>query len=630
VVQVARAMGDLRVGDRLAGYRIERLIGRGGMGVVYLAEDVKLGRKVTLKVLAADLAEDPSFRERFVRESRLAASLDHPHIIPIYEADESDGRLFIAMRYVAGTDLEKLIQDEGPLAPRRAALIIGQVASALDAAHAAGLVHRDVKPANILVAPGVGPGSADHSYLSDFGITKRLSYVASTASGQIMGTVDYVAPEEIEGRPVDGRADEYSLGCVLFKCLSGLVPFQKDNEVAVLWAHLREKPPSLAEARPELAPEFDPVIARAMAKAPEARYERCGDLAVAAEEAAPAGSTTPIPRDGRRRRRRLGVALGVAATLIAAGVVIAVLLLSGNSRRPPVFVARVSGRTVSTSGITAPPGANGIAADHGMVFVIAPDKLVRYDLTTRGQAPKTLPLSFAPTDIELSGGSVFVGGGSTNGSQGYVERVDVSKMTKVWTTEPPLPSGVQRIAVGEGAVWALRGGGTLTRIDPRDGHDLGDVPAVGATDVAAGAHHVWLVSHRGLNEGTIIRLDTATLHATPKAIPHGVTVVAASGDAVWASSPGQGEVIPIKPTTLSVGPEVTTGHPNALVIQGGIVWVMNGASVCRIPIPADVRTQGICVGRVSSLRYLTAIAADASPPPGSPDVWALVSGNVPA
>jgi len=248
-------------GDALGGYRIVRLIGRGGMGAVYLADDLRLGRKVALKVLGADTAALPRVRERFVRESHLAASLDHPHILPIYEAGDAAGEPFIAMRYVPGPDLAGIIERDGPLPLDRTVALIAQVASALDAAHAAGLIHRDVKPGNILVAPGSAPGT-DHAYLSDFGLTKHAEYSeALTRSGQLMGSVGYVAPEQIENRPIDARADVYSLGCVLYECLAGSQPYPRETEMATLYAHVHAPPPSLAAARPELPAAIDAVIA---------------------------------------------------------------------------------------------------------------------------------------------------------------------------------------------------------------------------------------------------------------------------------------------------------------------------------------------------------------------------------
>jgi len=215
-------------GSVFGNYRLGPVLGRGGMSIVYLAENVRLERSVALKFLAPELAGDPPFRERFIAESRLAAGLEHPNVIPIYEADEFDGRLFIAMRYVRGPTLGDVIRTDGALDPARTVAILTQVAGALDAAHAQGLVHRDVKPPNILLAGPTTSGGPEHAYLSDFGITKRMGTVSGlTHTGQFMGTVDYVAPEQIEGRTVDGRADQYSLGCVAFECLTGSKPFPR-------------------------------------------------------------------------------------------------------------------------------------------------------------------------------------------------------------------------------------------------------------------------------------------------------------------------------------------------------------------------------------------------------------------
>src|ERR671923_175317 len=240
-----------RIGTEFAGYRIEALLGRGGMSVVYRAENIRLGNKVALKLLSEELADDESFRERFVRESRTAATLNHPNIVTIYDAGDSEGLLYIAMRLVDG-DLKAHLRREGPLAPDHALAIAAQVGSALDAAHARSLLHRDVKPANILLEPGE-PGAPPIAYLADFGLTKHLeSRSGITASGQFVGTIDYMSPEQIEGREVDGRTDIYSLGCVLFECLTGATPFRRETEVAVLWAHMREEPPAVTELRPEL------------------------------------------------------------------------------------------------------------------------------------------------------------------------------------------------------------------------------------------------------------------------------------------------------------------------------------------------------------------------------------------
>jgi hypothetical protein len=276
---------DPRLGTELGPYRIETVIGRGGMGVVYLATDVRLDRRVGLKLLSPELADDASFRARFLRESRLAASIDDPNIIPVYEAGDVDGLFYIAMRYVEGTDLETRLS-AGPLAPADVMPLLAQVASALDAAHERGLVHRDVKPANILIAAGKGPGRPDHAYLTDFGLTKhRGSQTGVTRAGAFLGTLDYIAPEQIEGKPLDGRADQYALACMAFQCLTGSVPFKRDSDPAIMMAHLRDAPPSASALESALGTQTDAVLIRGMAKKPEDRFTTCEAFVAALRQA---------------------------------------------------------------------------------------------------------------------------------------------------------------------------------------------------------------------------------------------------------------------------------------------------------------------------------------------------------
>jgi serine/threonine-protein kinase len=269
-----------RIGTQIAGFRIESVLGRGGMSVVYVAEQVRLGRRVALKVLTTELAWDEQFRERFVRESQIAAAIDHPNIIPIYDAGEDDGLLYIAMRFVQGPDLKEVLK-RGNLGVGRTVFLIEQVASALDAAHAHSLVHRDVKPGNILLEE-----STDHAYLTDFGVAKQTTARGLTSTGHFLGTVEYAAPEQIEGGPVDARTDVYALGCVLYECLTSSPPFAHGTEHAVLHAHLVDPPPSVTRLRPELPHALDGVIATALAKDPAERFASCGDLVHAARNAA--------------------------------------------------------------------------------------------------------------------------------------------------------------------------------------------------------------------------------------------------------------------------------------------------------------------------------------------------------
>jgi YVTN family beta-propeller protein len=263
------------VGAQIGAYRIESYVDRGGMASVYEATDMRLDRRVALKVLAQELSEGSDFRERFVRESRFAASLDHPNIVPIYDAGEADGHLYIAMRYVRGSDLATVLREKGPFDPAHALAILGPVADALDTAHAAGLVHRDVKPANILLTSAAGRDRFEHVYLTDFGLTKRTSALSKlTATGHFIGTLAYVSPEQIRGEPLNALSDLYALGCVAYECFTGVPPFVRDDQAALLWAHLNDQPTPLSYYRSNLV-AADPVVARALAKNPSDRYQTC-------------------------------------------------------------------------------------------------------------------------------------------------------------------------------------------------------------------------------------------------------------------------------------------------------------------------------------------------------------------
>ncbi len=396
-------MSAVGPGSSFGTYRIESTLGRGGMSTVYLAEDPRLARRVAIKVLAPELADDETFRNRFIRESQLAAGLDHPNIVPVYEAGEVEGRLFIAMRYVKGIDLRTMISREGTLTPERTARLMRPVAGALDAAHRRGLVHRDVKPANILIALDQ---DEEHPYLSDFGLTKHTSSKSGlTKTGTFMGTVDYVAPEQIQGADVDGRTDEYSLACVLYQCLTGVVPFDKGTEVATLFAHLQDPLPKVSDARSDVTDDLDDVVARGMAKDRTERHPTCtalmdafvevvglpvshereaiafdptvvaappqpgsGPLLPPAPAAAAASSTPPLERPAPERApepttapptegpggpsrggsRRLAAIIG-GGVLGLAAIVIAIVVFTGGDGPPP------NGPTPD-NGVTTAPG----------------------------------------------------------------------------------------------------------------------------------------------------------------------------------------------------------------------------------------------------------------------------------
>ncbi len=327
-------------GVEIGGYRVEELIGRGGMGEVYRAHDGRLDRNVALKILAPRYADDDAFRERLLRESRLAASLDHPNVVPVYDAGEADAGFYLAMRYVEGADLRAVLRREGALAPARVIEIVSQVAGALDAAHTKGLVHRDVKPSNVLI------DERGHCYLADFGLTQSVSGRGQATDGSLLGTLDYVAPEQIRGDEVDGRADVYALGCMLFECLTGEVPFRRPSEVATIYAHLEDEPPSASAHRSGLPPAIDAVFVRAMAKEPDERYSSCAELV--ADASAALGLVAARPR-----RLRLVVA-ATAFVLVVAAAALAAILLTREAAQASTTSGSLIGIDPASGNVTCP------------------------------------------------------------------------------------------------------------------------------------------------------------------------------------------------------------------------------------------------------------------------------------
>jgi serine/threonine protein kinase/Tol biopolymer transport system component len=273
------------VGRIVGPYRLEEEIGRGGMGVVYRATRLDTGETVALKLMLPEIAANSHFRARFVREASLGSGLDHPNIVPIYDAGETDGELFIAMRLVAGRDLKEVLEQEGRFDPKRLLAILRQVGGALDAAHESGVVHHDIKPQNILVSDAKGDGDHDLVFVTDFGLVKPAGSEStnSRTGAQVFGSIQYMPPEQVEGLPSDGRADVYALGCVIFECLTGQIPFDRPNEVAVLWAHVHEEPSRVSDLCPSLPGGLDVVVATAMAKRPDDRFLTCGELVEAFE-----------------------------------------------------------------------------------------------------------------------------------------------------------------------------------------------------------------------------------------------------------------------------------------------------------------------------------------------------------
>ena len=411
-------------GSTLAGYRVQELVGRGGMGVVYRAVDERLDRPVALKPIAPELAQDDRFRNRFLNESRLAAALDHPNVLPIYDAGESDGQLYLAMRYVEGNDLKSLLDRDRMLTPQRTVAVLGQVADALDAAHRRGLVHRDVKPANILV------DEDGHAYLTDFGITKQAG-AASTETGEMVGTLDYLAPEQIRGEPVDGRTDSYALGCVLYECLAGEPPFRRGTQAETLWAHLHDEPPPR-----DGHASLDPVLAKALAKEPDDRFASCRELVDAAGEtlgfAAPARPEQVGPRSVRRRH-----------AILAAGLVLLLAVVTG-------ALVALTGRGENAA---AAPVGSGLAA-------IGP----------RGDRVASLIEGDAPSNIAVGEGGVWV----MSAEDRTISRIDPRTMAVTGKiTAHGQPSD---IAAGLGSLWVGNGGGdsdsitvSIAQVDPRTG-----------------------------------------------------------------------------------------------------------------------------------------------------------------
>ncbi|MFN8217925.1 MAG: serine/threonine-protein kinase [Solirubrobacterales bacterium] len=343
---------DLAEGDEFAGYRIDRRLGRGGMGILYLAVEPGLERRVALKLIAPEAAADEVFSRRFAEESRIAASIEHPNVVPIYAAGEEDGVPYIAMRYVAGSDLGRRIERDGRLEPGRAAALIAQVGNGLDAIHAAGLVHRDVKPANVLISGEVGE---EHAYITDFGVARNVATRSGlTQTGRFVGTLDYVAPEQISGGAVDARVDVYALGCLLFKLLTGQVPFPREGEAARLYAHLNDPPPAPSLYAPEVPVALDAVLARAMAKDPAARYPSAGDLGRAAV-AAVAGGDVSVPERT--------VATGAAATVESE--TLAPLAATAETPADRTAAARPERTAETEAGETEPVGGVGLSPPIG-------------------------------------------------------------------------------------------------------------------------------------------------------------------------------------------------------------------------------------------------------------------------
>ncbi len=553
---------EIRIGSDFVGYRIEDLIGQGGMGVVYGAHDLRLKRTVAIKFMAPELALDEGFRARFARETELVMSLEHPNVVPIYDAGDVDGRLYLAMRLVVGTDLGKLLRAEGGLDRARALAICSAVANALDAAHARGLVHRDVKPSNVLLDEN------EHVYLADFGLTRPLDEQGGrVGDGRSMGTPAYLAPEQIEGEQVDGRADVYSLGCLLYECLTGQTPFH-GSRLEMAWAHLEEDPPSASERNPDLPETIDAVIRKAMAKEPESRYATCAGLITAAEEA------LELRRPALHRHRFLAMA-ALAILLVVAAVFAAVL------------VSRGSGGAVSKP-------------------VVKEDTLVRIN-------PKTNAVS-AVVDVGVGPSATAVGGRSVwvyNRDYSTLSEIDAStnrlRNTTAVSIYPIDCCGVfggPVLAADTAGAWLIgeqHGSPYLTRVSsgPRGkrNYPLDEEPFA----VAVGYGYVWVVT-RGARDDHVLRVDRVTGAVTKEiAFPTSSRIdsLAVGLDSVWVVASSSATLYRIDPRLVRVTRHTDLGQraTQPEVVQGAI-WVgltdHGGDTVIVDSRTLDVHERGCC------------------------------------
>jgi DNA-binding beta-propeller fold protein YncE len=581
-------VGEPSIGSTLGGYRIDSLVARGGMGIVYRATQLALERPVALKVIARELAGDEKFRQRFLSESRLAARLEHPSVVPVYDAREEDGELIVAMRLIEGGDLRKLIDREGPLPPARTVALLSQVADALDSAHAAGIVHRDVKPHNILI-------DGDRAFLSDFGLAKAFEGTGAGSSASIVGTVEYMAPEQWRGERAGPAADVYSLGCVLYEALTGIVPYAR----------------KAADTEPEIPQGIETVIQRAVSKDPADRYRTAGELIAAAEAREGSGlAATAVLSEGTDqatlrfggdsaghggelggwRRQYAGF---FAAWMIVGLVVVAIAAVVA-------VVVTVGGSGVSVSHpIPIGRGPLRVAAGDGEVWATsAPDG------TLSKINPQTLEVVGAPVQVGTGVSGIAIGGGSVWVSRprdGSVLRVDPGSGRVLGRIRVGGRPGA--IAVGEGSVWvADEAGAGVTAISAANGevYKRGIVPHAAPLRLAAGAGGLWVSS---ASTSAVRRIDLGDAVAGEPILagrgPAGVTV---AGGLVWVANSRSGTVTRIDPSLHSIlgDPVPVGGAPGGIDAGPETVWVANSAddTVSRIEIAsAEPTGDPISVGR---------------------------------
>jgi Protein kinase domain len=586
-------LAGFQAGSLMAGYRLQAQVGAGGMAVVFRALDERLGRLVALKILTPALAADASFRRRFIAESRAAAAVDDPHIIPVYEAGEAAGVLFIAMRFVRGGDLRQLLEREGPLAPGRVTAFVASVASALDAAHRAGLVHRDVKPANILVdAPQDRP---EHVYLSDFGVSKgAISSVSLTGTGHFVGTPGYSAPEQIQGRAVDGRTDQYALACVAYQLLTGATPFERDQGMAVLLAHLSEPPPPLRSRRPDLPVYADEVLARGMAKVPEGRYGSCRDFAEALREAlglTPYHSLGSAPAADHPRTQT--AALQPELFGLAPGG-------TGKAAVPVGPEAAATADWVPGGEPARPADAPAAARDPGVAPAFTPGPFVgEGEIVPAGRrkARKSWVLIVsAAAAVGLTAALITANAPSS------------ADAARVYSGGSYGFGNPDAIAVGGGHVWVASLGGSVTELNAANGSWVrtlsgGSYGFSSPEGIATDGTHVWVTNLAGgaNSNGSVTELNASsgswvrTLSGGSYGF-NGPWGIATDGTHVWVDNYGRASTgDSVTELNASNGSWVRTLHgiraPYSVAVQGGHAWVANGDSVTELNAADGSRTR---------------------------------------
>jgi len=528
------------IGAVIGGLRIDAVAGRGGMGVVYKAHQLSLDRTVAMKIVNPELADDPEFRERFRREARIAASLDHPHVVPVYHAGEDDGNVYLTMRFVEGTDLASMIASRGRVEPRDAVEMVAQIADALDAAHARGLVHRDVKPANILITR---PGGRWHTYLTDFGISKDGRDAGMTKSGFVVGSLSYISPEQLQGEDVDGRADQYSLACVLFQALTGEVPFPRDTTAARMFAHLSAPAPALGEISPALRGPLEPVLAKGLAKRPADRYATAGEfgraaLAAVAQMNAQRAAPQPFPPPGFHQH----------------------MPFVGGSGPQPGQSGPQLGQSAPR---LAPMGPQPFQS--GPQFPTPPPPARRRGLVIGAVAA-------AVVVVLLVIGGIFV-------IPALNRPAEPAPLPPSGRIDPPIAAGDGATTLTEGAgfLWtANRDEASISKIDPRTGTKQ-DFPVPGVPSALVyGQGRVWVWNY----SSTILPVDADTGIAA-EYVPMGadLSAIAVGSTAVWATQPTKNVVVRLDLASAKlIEPPIAVGaRPDAIAIGNGRVYVLNKA-----------------------------------------------------